>query len=64
MKILNIFRSRTVWVIIVLFLINGISGIRDFIHPTLLPLIDGLLGIAAIYFRVNPRVKFGKKTNE
>ena len=46
--------SRTVWTVIVLFVINGFSGIRNYIPSLWLPLIDGILSILAIYFRVHP----------
>ena len=48
--------SRTVWTIIVMFLVSGISGIHDSIPASLLPIVDGGLSILAIYFRVNPKV--------
>lgn len=57
----KIFSSRTVWVIIILFIINGITGIREFIPANLLPVIDAILGIAAIYFRVSPKIGNFKK---
>ena len=52
----KVFSSRTVWVIIVLFLVNGVSGIREFIPEGLLPVIDAVLGLAAVYFRVAAKV--------
>ena len=58
MNIKSIFKSRTVWVVILLFVINGIEGIREFIPAGLLPFIDGVLGILAIYFRVKPKATF------
>jgi len=57
-KILNYLKSRTVWTILVLFLINGIQGIRNFIPANWLPLIDGILSILAIYFRIDQRQDF------
>jgi len=56
----KVFSSRTVWTIVVLFLINGVGGIREFIPEGLLPVIDAVLGLAAIYFRVSPKVGFKK----
>ena len=50
----KIFTSRTVWTLIVLFVINGVGAIHDFIPKDLLPFIDGALGILAVYFKVNP----------
>ena len=64
MKILNIFKSRTVLIIIVLFIINGISGIREFIPGLWLPMIDGGLSLLAIYFRINQRVNFKDKREQ
>ena len=59
----NIFRkqttaSRTVWMIIILFLINGVTGIRAYIPAFWLPLVDGVLGILAVYFRVDQKQDF------
>ena len=56
MDIKKILSSRTVWVIIVLFIINGVTGIREFIPANLLPAIDAVLGLAAIYFRIQPKI--------
>ncbi len=60
MNFFDIFKSRTIWTIIVLFAINGISGIRDLFPASWLPAIDAILGILAIYFRATPRVNFNK----
>ena len=49
--------SRTVWTVVVLFLINGFTGIKSYIPAQWLPLVNGLLGILAIYFRVNPQAE-------
>lgn len=57
---LDFLKSRTVWVIIVLFIINGITGVREFFPEVLLPLVDGALSILAIYFRVNTKQRFDK----
>ena len=51
-------KSRTVWTLIILFVINGIEPIRESIPGNLLPIIDGVLGILGVYFRVNPKQKF------
>ena len=55
----NILKSRTVWTIILLFIINGVSGIRDLIPAGILPIIDALLSILAIYFRIAPKAELG-----
>lgn len=56
-KISLALRSRTTWTIVVLFVINGVSGIRESIPPGWLEPLDALLSILAIYFRASPRAK-------
>lgn len=58
MKYLNYLKSRTVWVFVVLFVINGIEGVRDQIPPQLLLALDALLGVLGSYFRVKPKQVF------
>ncbi len=53
-KILLAFKSRTFWTVVVLFVINGITGIRALIPPAWLPFVDGLLALLIAYFHVNP----------
>ena len=53
-------KSRTVWTLIILFVINGIEPIRESIPGNLLPVIDGVLGILGVYFRVSPKQNFNK----
>jgi len=55
MNILKIFRSRTVWVFIALFVINGIEGVRELFPGAWLPAVDAVLGLAGIYFRKNTK---------
>jgi hypothetical protein len=50
----KILKSRTVWTVVVMFLINGLTGIRDLIPAVALPFVDLVLGALAIYFRANP----------
>jgi len=52
----KVFSSRTVWVVVVLFLVNGVTGVREFIPEGLLPIIDAVLSLSAVYFRVNTKV--------
>ena len=56
---MDFLKSRTVWTVVVLFIINGISGIREIIPATALPIIDAVLSLLAIYFRVNPKAELG-----
>lgn len=55
---LKILKSRTIWTILALVVINGVPPVRELISPALLPFIDVLLGLLAAYFRVNPKVQF------
>ncbi len=57
-KIIKIGKSRTVITIIVLFVINGIGGVKDLIPPEYLPVIDFILSGLAVYFRATPKVNF------
>lgn len=50
----QVFKSRTFWTLVVLFVVNGVSGVHDMIPASLLPVVDGLLGILTVYFHVNP----------
>ena len=54
-KILKALKSRTVWTVIVMFIISGVDGIREIIPSNALPMVEGILGLLAIYFRVNTR---------
>ena len=51
------FKSRTFWMIAGMFVINGIGGIKDQIPAEFLPYVNGLLAIAAMYFRAHTRIK-------
>ena len=53
-KILLALKSRTFWTLVMMFIINGISGIRESINPTALTLIDTVLTVVATYLHVNP----------
>ena len=49
--------SRTTWTIVALFVINGFGGIHDFIPHNVIAVLDPILSILAIYFRVNPQAE-------
>lgn len=55
-KIITALKSRTVWTIIALFIINGITGIDEYTPETFDNIVNPLLSLAAIYFRLNPKV--------
>lgn len=58
MKLLSYLKSRTVWVFIALFVVNGLAGVRELFPEGWLPAVDGLLVVLGIYFRVKPRQQF------
>jgi len=57
-KVKQVVSSKTNWTILVLFLINGMGAIQEYIPEDARPLVNGILAILAIYFRSNPKVDF------
>jgi hypothetical protein len=55
-KLIKALKSRTVWTVVLLFVINGVDGIRDVLTEEAYTSINTVLSILAVYFRVNPRV--------
>ena len=58
MNLSNIFKSRTVWVIVVTFIMAGFEGVRDFIPQAYQVYVFGGLGLLATYFRIDAKVDF------
>ena len=56
---MDFLKSRTVWTIVILFVINGVEGVRGSIPANALPIIDAILSVLAIYFRVAPKAELG-----
>jgi RsiW-degrading membrane proteinase PrsW (M82 family) len=54
-------KSRTVWMVVFMFFVGGVAGIREMIPPTYLFFIEGILGYLAIYFRAHPQQDFTDK---
>ena len=54
-KILTALKSRTAWTVALMFVIGGVDGVRELIPADMLPVVEGVLGLAAVYFRVNRR---------
>lgn len=48
-------RSKTVWTFIVLFILNGVEGVRDSIPANVMEVLNPILTLAGMYFRVNPK---------
>jgi hypothetical protein len=51
-------RSRTFWVFILVFVVNGLEGVRESIPKEYLPFINALLMGAGVYFRIYPNQQF------
>lgn len=50
-------KSRTVWTVVLMFLVGGVSGVKELIPQDYVLYVNGLLAIAALYFRTHARVK-------
>jgi len=54
----KIIKSRTTWTIVGMFLVGGVNAITEFIPASFLPIVEGGLGILAIYFKQNPSQEY------
>lgn len=59
---MTIFKSRTFWTILVMFIVGGTNAIVSFIPTGLETPVMGLLGLLATYFHVNPSQSYGNST--
>lgn len=57
-KLISALKSKTIWSLIALFVINGIGGVHDSIPAVYLPFIDAVIAFVGIYGRINPVQKF------
>ena len=55
-KLLTALKSRTVWTVVLLFLISGVNAVQQYVPADYLTPVQGLLALLAVYFRVNPKV--------
>lgn len=53
-----IFKSRTVWVVIIALALSTLQTVHDLLPEDLFLLIESVLSALAIYFRVNARQNF------
>ena len=51
-------RSRTVWTIIALFIIGGFHNITGYIPESLMPYLNSILGLMAIYYKISPSQQY------
>lgn len=63
-KIQSLLKSRQFWTIIILFIINGIAGIRENIPDGAMAYIDSILGLLIIWFRISPKQDFSPKKTQ
>jgi hypothetical protein len=57
-KLLSYLKSRTVLTVILIFLVNGVAGVQEFIPEAYLPIVNAILSLLTIYFRVSPKQVF------
>jgi hypothetical protein len=60
-KIMLALKSRTFWVVVLMFLTGGIQAISNIIPDSLLPVVEGGLGLLAAYFHVTPSQNYTDK---
>ena len=53
-NVLNAFKSKRVWVIIALFAVNGLSGVRESLGPSAVAWVDPILLILGVLFGAKP----------
>ena len=53
-KIIKALTSRTVWSVIILFLISGVDGVQNLVPADMLTPIQFVLALLAGYFKVTP----------
>lgn len=53
-KLNQLFFSRTVWTIFLMFVIGGIEAVKPSLSPQVFTAIQGVLSVVAIYFKLNP----------
>lgn len=55
-KIIKLAKSRTFWTLVVLFLLNGVEGIRESIPEGAYMPLNAILTAMGAYFRANTKV--------
>ncbi len=56
MKKTNWLKSRTIWTVVLLFLLGGLGNIEGFMSNDIYTLLSGVLTVLVIYFRSHPKV--------
>ena len=53
-KFNKLFFSRTVWTILLMFVVGGFEAVKPSLSPQVFTSIQGVLSVLAIYFKLNP----------
>jgi len=53
-------KSRTVWTIALMFIIGGVQALEGILPSDLMVLLQGLLSLLAMHFKLNPSQEYGK----
>lgn len=59
-KIQQALKSKTFWLVVVTFLVNGITPIRTLIDPKLLPYLDSVLAILTTLTHLFPSQNYSE----
>ena len=51
-------KSRTVWVIVLTFIVGGTEAIATFLPPAVVTTLLGVLSAAAVVFKLNPSQEY------
>lgn len=51
---MKVFKSRTLWTILVMFLIGGVNSIHEMIPPVFVTVLEAGLGLLATYYKLSP----------
>lgn len=62
-RILQALTSRTVWTIVALIIINGVPAVTHLLPASIVPGVDAVLGLLAMYFKVTPSQPYGPAQN-
>lgn len=53
-KILLALKSRTAWTAVLMFVVNGLQGIKPLLSPQWMSVVDAMLTVLIVLFHVNP----------
>lgn len=56
--IMTMLKSRTVWAVAAMFVTGGVGAISSLIPAADMVYVQGVLGLMAVYFKLNPSQKY------